>query len=160
MTPENDIGAVVDEMVARGVFRATRLQVNSGEMPAWRITWFSGHQMRLHFSGQTIKVDQVLPPLAAQSQLYRDLRVWLKAQQSADLPAHRRLDPAVITLAVRNSGGQIRLSLSSHAETLPILARRTVQLIHALYLDFLNGPGRLEWVTEAFGLDPDNPRFS
>jgi hypothetical protein len=167
----NDVTAVIDEMVARGVFRATPRQVGAGEtaigaieVASWRIKWFSGHEMRLHAfdhaANHEIRVDDVLPPLPAQSQLYRDLRAWLKEQQSADLPAHRRIDPAQITLAVRNSGGQIRLSLSSRDETLPALAKRAVQLVHAVYLDFLNGPGRLEWVTEAFGLDPDNPRFS
>lgn len=116
--------------------------------------------MQLHAQAHEVRIDDVLPSLPAQSQIYRELRVWLKAQQSTDLPPHRRLDPAQISLAVRNSGGQIRLTLGSETLPLPTVAQRAVQLVHALYLDFLNGPGRLEWVTEAFGLDPDNPRFS
>ncbi|MBK9520752.1 MAG: hypothetical protein IPO13_03855 [Rhodocyclaceae bacterium] len=160
MTTTSDVGAVIDDMVARGVFRAAPVKNDAGVVFAWRIKWFSGHEMRLAATDDEVKVDDVLPPLAAQSQLYRDLRVWLKAQQSADLPAHRRVDPTRIALKVKNSGGQIRLSLSSHSESSATLAKRMLQLIHALYLDFLNGPGRLEWVTEAFGLDPDNPRFS
>ena len=173
MNADGDVGAVIDDMVARGVFRATPTRVGPSDTgrpigrkcpeegtPSWRITWFSGHAMTLHAGGDEVKMDGVLPPLPAQSQLYRDLRAWLKAQQGPDLPAHRRLDPALITLAVRNSGGRIRLSLSSQDEPLPVLTKRIVQLVHAVYLDFLNGPGRLEWVTEAFGLDPDNPRFT
>ena len=61
---------------------------------------------------------------------------------------------------MRNSRGQIRLSLGSDQEPLPALTNRAVQLVNALYHDFLGGPGRLEWVIEAFGLDPDNPRLS
>lgn len=158
------VGTVIDDLVARGVFRATPLKVGAGETAltaaAWRIRWFSGHEMRLHATDHEVRVEEVLPPLPAQSQLYRDLRAWLKEQQSAELPPHRRLDPAHIALAVRNSGGKIRLSLRSNDEPLPALTQRAVKLVHALYMDFLNGPGRLEWVTEAFGLDPDNPRFS
>ena len=160
MNADGDVGAVIDDMVARGVFHATLMRVGADNTPSWRITWFSGHQMQLHVIDHGVSVAHILPHLRAQSPLYRDLRGWLKAQQSADLPAHRRLDPARIELKVNNSGGQIRLSLTSHDETLAGLTRRMIQLIHAVYLDFLNGPGRLEWVTEAFGLDPDNPRFT
>lgn len=160
MTTTSDVGVVIDEMVARGVFRAAPVKSDASTVLAWRIKWFSGHQMRLAVTEHEVRVDEVLPPLAAQSQLYRDLRVWLKAQQSVDLPAHRRIDPTRIALNVKNSAGQIRLSLSSRSESSAKLAKSMVQLIHALYLDFLNGPGRLEWVTDAFGLDPDNPRFS
>ena len=88
------------------------------------------------------------------------MRHWLKAQQSADLPAHRRLDPEQIALSIRNRAGMVRLALGSRCESPAELTHRVVQLVNALYLDFLNGPGCLEWVTEAFGLDPDNPRLS
>jgi hypothetical protein len=160
LKPEHDVGAVIDDMVARGVFRASPIKADTGSIAAWRITWFSGHEMRLYASNKEVRVDDVLPPLAAQSQMYRDLRAWLKTQQSADLPAHRRIDPAQVKLTIKNSGGQIRICLAGEHDTASAIARRTIQLIHAVYLDFLNGPGRLEWVTEAFGLDPDNPRFS
>lgn len=154
-----DVGAVVDDMVARGVFRAAAL-TNTVDQHHWRITWFGGHQMRLSVTEHEVKFDEILPPLAAQSQMYRDLRSWLKTQQSAELPAHRRIDPAQLKLALKNSSGDIRLSLASRSVAAPQLTKRAIQLVHALYLDFLNGPGRLEWVTEAFGLDPDNPRLS
>ena len=158
-----DAGAVVDDMVARGVFRAA-LQTTTTNAATrqldWWITWFGGHQLRLKVDEHGVRFDHVLPPLAAQTQLYRDLRVWLNAQQSADLPAHRRIDPSQVKLALKNTGGAIRLSLNSQTQTAAQLTKRAIQLVHAIYLDFLNGPGRLEWVTEAFGLDPDNPRLS
>ena len=155
-----EVGALIDELAARGVFRATPLETGSAEAAAWRLTWFGGHQMRLQVGAGLVHVDDLLPPLPAQSSIYRDMRAWLKAQQAQDLPAHRRLDPRCFALAVRNSRGQIRLSLGSDQEPLPALTNRAVQLVNALYHDFLGGPGRLEWVIEAFGLDPDNPRLS
>lgn len=150
---------VIDDFVARGVFRASVRQVDAGETATWHLRWFGGHTMALALAPASVSADPVLPPLDARSALYRDLRAWLRAQQSEDLPAHRRLDPALWQIDVRNRGGAIRLSLRSHQPT-PERVRRLVQLVNALYLDFLNGPGRLEWVTDAFGLDPDNPRLS
>jgi hypothetical protein len=155
-----ETGALIDDLVARGVFRATPLKARTGDLAAWRLTWFGGHQMSVQVAAGMVRVDDVLPSLPAQSKLYRDLRAWLKAQQAEDLPAHRRLDPQRFALAVRNSGGHIRLSLGSGQEALPALTNRAVQLVNALYHDFLGGSGRLEWVTEAFGLDPDNPRLA
>ncbi len=160
MSAADDVHAVIDDMVARGVFVATPVAARGAALLTWRIKWFSGHEMWLSAKDNEINVDEVLPRLAAQSQLYRDLRAWLKAQQSSELSEHRRIDPKRVKLTLKNTAGQLRLSLRSDCESLPALATRAVKLVHALYLDFLNGPGRLEWVIEAFGLDPDNPRFS
>lgn len=146
-------------MVARGVLRAKPLPTASTQDCAWQITWFGGHTMRVLVSPDQVQVEPVLPDLPARSPLYRELRAWLAVQQSPALPEHRRLDPERVQLAVRNRNGQIRLTLQSDTGLIQDLLTQTVQLINALYLEFLNGPSRLEWVTQAFGLDPDNPRL-
>lgn len=115
--------------------------------------------MRWVISEEQVQIAPVLPDLRARAPLYRDLRAWLGDQQSAAMPEHRRLDPDRIGIELRNRSGQVRLTLQSRAGPMPDLTARAVQLINALYLDFLNGPGRLDWVTEAFELDPDNPRL-
>ncbi len=144
----------IEEMAARGVFRARALPDES-----WQITWFGHHVMRWVISEEQVQIAPVLPDLPARAPLYRDLRAWLSDQQSADRPGHRRLDPDRIGIELRNRSGQVRLTLQSRAGPMSDLTARAVQLINALYLDFLNGPGRLDWVTEAFELDPDNPRL-
>lgn len=152
----------VDDFVARGVFRAEPAKVSRGETAAWSLRWFGGHVMRLAVAPRQVSADPLLPPLPARSALYRELRAWLRSQQSAELPPHRRLDPARYALELRNRGGDILLVLSlvpSADAPGDERVRRAVQLVNAIYLDFLNGPGRLEWVTGAFGLDPDNPRL-
>jgi hypothetical protein len=159
LTAANESRALIDDLVARGVFRATPLPAGKPGRAAWRITWFGGHTMRLQAGGREVLVDEVLPPLPVRSALYRDLRAWLRTQQSEALPAHRRLDPARYALEIRNRGGNVRLRLRSAREPLPVLTNRAVQLVNALYHDFLGGPGRLGWVIEAFNLDPDNPRL-
>ncbi len=158
MADSDELQAVIDDFVARGTFRAEGPQVGTGGTAIWRVHWFGGHVLTLRVGRRGIAVAPVLPPLSSRSTLYRELRAWLLAQQSADQPAHRRLDPAVYRLSVNNSAGDIRVCLKSDAAPADVLCR-AVQLIHALYLDFLNGPGRLDWVIEAFGLDPDNPRL-
>lgn len=150
-----DLHDVINAMAARGVFRATTLPGDT-----WRITWFGGHVMDLEVVGNKVQVEPVLPELSARSQLYRDLRSWIRAQQSEELPEHRRLDARLVSVDVRNRKGDVRLTLQSLQEgSVHTLLDQTLQLINALYLDFLNGPGRLDWVIAAFNLDPDNPRL-
>ena len=152
--------SVIDDFVARGVFRAAPAAPARGELAAWQVRWFGGHLMRLAVSGQAAWVDDVLPPLSPHLGIYRELRKWLQAQQSEALPPHRRLDPAVFALDVRNRAGSVRIRLRSESAPASTQVGRLVQLVNALYFDFLNGPGRLDWVVEAFALDPDNPRLA
>lgn len=156
---QGQVSAAIDALVARGVFRAARAG-EAREGGAWYITWFGGHVMRWEVAEGLVSIEPVLPPLAARSILYRDLRAWLKEQQSPERPEHRRFDPARYTVTLSNRGGRVRLALAGAGEAAPALMQRAVQLVHALYHEFLGGPGRLEWVIEAFELDPDNPRLS
>ena len=148
----------VDDFVARGVFRADGPKRRAATTVVWAVRWFGDHMMTLSAGPASVAFDDVLPPLPAQSPLYRELRAWLRAQQAAELPAHRRLDPARWPLEVKNRGGRLRIALGAQAPDGEAV-RRLVQLVHALYLEFLGGPGRLHWVIDAFGLDPDNPRL-
>ena len=157
---QQDAAALIDDLVARGVFRAAPQPASRSGAAVWQITWFGGHVMRWEVAEGRIRVAPVLPDVSARSRIYRDLRVWLKTQQSPDLPPHRRLDPAQYDLVVSNRGGHVSLRLDAKKIEAAPLLNRAVQLVNALYHDFLNGPGRLDWVTEAFGLDPDHPRFS
>ena len=151
---------LVNDYCARGVFRATPLVPAKGETAAWQLHWFGGHVMRLALKADQVTLLPVLPPLSARSALYRELRTWLRKQQSADLPPHRRLDPARMALRTQNHRGDIETRLQSGFESPGSLTRHAIQLINALYHEFLNGPGRLEWIIEAFGLDADNPRLA
>lgn len=150
--------SVIDNFVARGVFNAKGPQVGRDGVPTWQVLWFGGHVMAFTNHADETQVAPLLPALDARSRLYRDLRSWLIAQQSDELPPYRRLDPAQYALTLRNRGGAVSLSVRTAVEPAERL-RQTVRLVHAMYVDFLNGPGRLDWVTEAFGLDPDNPRL-
>lgn len=154
----------INDFAARGVFRAQPLREGGATATAWRLRWFGGHEMSLMVGSRRgvheVRFDDVLPALPARSAMYRDLRRWLRRQQSADLPPHRRLDPVRYAVTARNAGGRVRLQLKSATVPPGELAERAVQLVNALYHEFLREPGRLEWVIEAFGLDPDNPRLS
>jgi hypothetical protein len=160
MSVGEDAASVIDDFVARGVFRAVPDAPARSELAAWQVRWFGGHTMRLAVSRQSACVDAVLPPMPSRLKIYRDLRAWLRAQQSVALPAHRRLDPETYVLDVRNRAGLVRIRLRAEAVPAATRVHRLVQLVNALYFDFLNGPGRLDWVVEAFGLDPDNPRLA
>lgn len=101
----------------------------------------------------------VLPGIDSKSAMYRQLRAWLRDQQSGRLPAHRGLDPTRAKLSGYNRQGQLNLYLHSHDRDWPYATRRMVHLVNELYLDFLSDGRYYDWVVETFDLDPDNPNW-
>ena len=69
MNRASDVAALIDDFVARGVFRAAPLPAALGEMAVWRIVWFGGHTMRLTVRQDEAVIDAVLPRLPARSPL-------------------------------------------------------------------------------------------
>ncbi len=99
----------------------------------------------------------VLPGMDSKSAMYRQLRAWLRDQQSGRLPAHRGLDPKRATLSGYNRQGNLNLYLRSHDRDWSYATRRMVHLVNELYLDFLSDGRYYEWIVETFDLDPDRP---
>lgn len=153
---------LLDDYVARGVFQAQPDRARLDEAMAWTLRWFAGHPMRLSVGRRdavsSITIEPLLPYLPARDPVYRELRSWLNARKSEDLPAHRRIAPD-IEVRLRNGKGSVSLLLISPALSLQELTDRAVQLVNAVYKDFLYLPGRMTWVSEAFQLDPDRMVF-
>ena len=155
------VNALIDDYVARGVFRAAALQSGKGGRDNYRIIWFRNQTMGLEVDvGRgRVRLNEVLPPIAPRSKLYRELRAWLRSRESPELPAHRRIDPAQFRAAFHNSGGSVQLSVISETGDTTLAARKLLHLTNELYLDFLAGAERYDWIVEAFDLDPDNARW-
>jgi len=153
--------ALIDDYVARGVFRAMALPSGKSGSEVFRIVWFRNRTMGLEVDARRgrVRLSDVLPPVAPRSKLYRDLRAWLRSREAPELPAHRRIDPAQFRTAFRISGGSVQLVITCETGDTTLGARKLLHLANELYLDFLAAPERYEWILEAFDLDPDHPRW-
>lgn len=159
--PTECVGDILQGYTTRGVFRGLqRVQVGP-RRARFRIRWFQERQLDLTVdtTAARLALTSVLPGVDSKSTLYRDLRAWLERQQSGTLPAHRGLDPSRAVMRAYNRQGMLSLYLTSLDGDWEYATQRLVHLVNELYLDFLSDGRYYEWVVEAFGLDPDNPRW-
>ena len=163
MSDAKSVGALIEDCVARGVFRATATL--TGPTPtnreSYRLVWFRQQEMNLEVDASRgrVTLSEVLPAITARSKLDRQLRAWLSDRQAPELPAHRRIDPAEFHIELRNRAGSMQLSIVTLAGDTALAARKLFHLVTEIYLVFLTAAERYDWLVETFNLDPDNPRF-
>jgi hypothetical protein len=155
------VGALIEACVGRGVFGAAALPSRKAGRESYRIVWFRDQCMILDVDIPRARASMngMLPSIEPRSELDRALRAWLRSRQAPDLPAHRRLEPTQFQAGLRNAGGAVRLDVVSKNGDPAQAARRLLTLVNEIYLDFLTTPERYDWITDAFDLDPDNPRW-
>jgi hypothetical protein len=155
------VGALIDDYVARGVFRAVAVPSATAGCENFRIVWFRNQAMDLAVDARRgrARLRDLLPPIAPRSKLDRELRAWLRSREAPDLPAHRRLDPAQFRTALRHAAGRMELVIASQGGDSALAVRKLLHLVNELYLDFLAAPQRYDWIVETFDLDPDHPQW-
>lgn len=161
MSDSASVGALIEDYVGRGVFRAAAQPSSRKGREQYRIVWFRDQRMDLHVDTRRARasLSGVLPSIHPRSKLDRALRAWLRSREAPELPAHRRLDPDQFQAGLRNTAGNIQLTIVSLAHEPTQAVRKLLNLVNELYLDFLAAPARYDWIVEAFDLDPDNPRW-
>ncbi len=153
------VGDLLEDYAARGVFTSFSRHERARNGAEYRLQW---HRRQLfqwvwEESKQTLRIACVLPAVPARSPLYRDFRAWLKGRQDQALPAHRRCDPAKVSLKTYNRGGDVALTLHVLDGDVDYAVKKLVNLVNEIYLDFLSSGLYFEWLVETFELDPDNP---
>ncbi len=151
------VGDILQEYAERGIFRGFSRAPAKG---SYRVLWLRDQlfEWRWNDAKKSLRITCVLPQVAPQSAMYRELRSWLKSRQDAALPDHRRCDAQRVALRPYNRGGSVALTLRSLDGDVEYLVRKMVSLVNELYVDFLSSGLYLDWQIETFNLDPDNPR--
>jgi hypothetical protein len=101
-----------------------------------------------------VRCPLVLPKVRSGSEMYARLKAFLKSRQDAELPEHRRIDPAKARVSCANRSGNVSMTLRFKGDP-EYAVRRFVDLVQEIYLSFL--PDYFEYQVEAFDLDPDYP---
>ena len=155
------MGNVLQEYASRGLLRSLLRSETGPDKPEFRFLWFRDREFNLHVDQRAarIRLDGVLRDVAPRSRMDRELRAWIRSRQDPQLPAHRRIDPRRASVALRNSSGQLSLSLSCLDLDWEYATRRLVHLLNELYVDVLARAQYFDWLVESFELDPDDPRW-
>jgi len=98
----------------RGVFHG--FSESDGRMgkTIFKFTWLLDHGfvMECDPKKHTLTLKNLLPHVSNRSDMDQDLRAFVQARNSDDLPAHRRVDPKRADLVYTNRKEQVSLTLS------------------------------------------------
>jgi hypothetical protein len=132
----------------RGVFQDYRMARRRQGGAQYDFGWLYGQPFTLVCDERQrrLVVTDLLPGVERDSMMHKEIKAFLKGRAAADVPEHRRVDPALATASVRLRDGLLSLELTL-AEAPPAAprdykeyeygARKIVNLTHELFL-FMN----------------------
>ncbi len=151
------VAAVLAGYAERRVFTGFSRGPTSGGKASFQIAWHRGRVFELTYDDRTgtLRLPELLTSVPAGSTMYEDLKDFIRARQSDDLPDHRRLDVRKIQTRTYNRGGNILLVMKVNDGDSDYAVRKLVHLINEIYLTFLADGKYFDYLVETFNLDPD-----
>jgi hypothetical protein len=141
----------------KAVFRGFSTHPGTKGQATYRMVWHHDRpfEMFLDAGEKTLRFPGVLPGGPARSPMYRELQAFLKVRQSAQVPEHRRVNPAKARLAVGNQQGNVSVTVTAKDADFDYATRKIIQMVHEIFLTFLVDGPYFEYMVEHLGLDPD-----
>lgn len=93
--------------------------------------------------------------MPVRSPMYRELKAFVKERQSDQLPEHRRVNPSKARVALGNKGGAVSVALTVKDGDFEYATRKAIQMVHEIFLIFLEDGPYFGYMVEQLGLDPD-----
>lgn len=157
--PIETVGAVLEGYARKGIFRGFSPASKNGGRVTFRTVWHRDRRFEwiVDPARGTVRVPIVLPDVPARSEMDCALKTYVKDRHSASRPEHRRIDPGKTEVKTYNRGGHATLTATVHDGDYEYAARKLVNLINEIYVDFLRDGRFYDYMIEAFNLDPDHP---
>jgi hypothetical protein len=148
---------ILEEYAAKAVFRGFSAHPKAGGKAAYKMVWHFDRPFELFLDvpAKTLRFPAVLPGVPARSPMYRELRAFLKARQTDELPEHRRVNLAKARLTMTNQRGAVVLNLTVKDGDFEYATRKIIQIVHEIFMVFLVDGPYYEYMVEQLGLDPD-----
>jgi hypothetical protein len=149
---------LLEGYAARGVFRGSSGGEMRGGKTTFRIVWHYNQTFELvvDLKRQTVSMPQLLTGVPAGSQMYRELKAFIKSRHDPALPDHRRIDTARSEASAANRKGAVGLTMRSVDADYEYAARKLVHLVQEIFTSFLGDGNYFEYLVETFDLDPDH----
>ncbi|HEX5230330.1 MAG TPA: hypothetical protein VFW44_21605 [Bryobacteraceae bacterium] len=155
--PIDIVTGVLEDYAERAVFRGFSAHPGRGGKAVYRMLWHYDRpfELRLDSTQKTLLFPAILPGVPMRSPMYRELRAFMKARQSGELPEHRSVNRAKARLALANQKASVSLALTVKDSDFEYAARKIIQIVHEIFLIFLVDGPYYEYMVERLGLDPD-----
>lgn len=156
-TAADTVDRVLQEYAERGVFKGYSRGATRGARTTYRIRWHYDrmYDCVLDASRGTLRFASFLPDVPADAPMNAALRAYVKSRQAEEMPPHRRVDPAKAQVRVYNRGRKISLSVQVKDDDYEYAARKLINLVHEIFLDFLRSGPYIDYLVETMGLDLD-----
>lgn len=151
------VTGILEGYAEKAVFRGFSAHPGGDGKAAYRMVWHHDRpfELSLNVPGKSLRFPAVLPGVPARSDMYRELRAFLKSRQTDEVPEHRRVDPAKARLTVSNQRGIVSLALAVRDGDFEYATRKLIQMVHEIFMVFLLDGPYFEYMVERLGLDPD-----
>jgi hypothetical protein len=138
-SPCEAVDTVLHGYAKRGVFQDYRMDRRRNGAAEYNFGWLYGQPFTLLVEPKhaRLSLPDLLPNVLRDSMMHKELKTFLKDRAGADVPAHRRVDPALATAALRLRGGLLSLELRLTSGDYGYGASKLINLTHELFL-FLN----------------------
>ena len=148
------VRAVLQHYATRGAFRSFAELPAHGRKAAFRFNWFRDVPFTITFDPPTTYVD-LLPDVPGRSPMDRDLRRFVASRESPTLPDHRRVDRRRLDVTIRNRGARVSIAFRLKAAHVEYGIRKSVNLVHEIFTDYLSDARFASYQVEHFRLDPE-----
>jgi hypothetical protein len=155
------IASTVEEVLQgyarRAVFRGFAAGPLQGSRQTYKILWHYGrvNPLLLDLERRTLTFEALLPQVSRQDPMVAELKVFVRAFASREVPEHRRIDPKLGRLKVRAVRGALTLQMDVLGGDYDYCVRKLVHVTHEIFLVFLREGPYFEYRCAALGLDPD-----
>jgi len=151
------VTGILEGYAEKAVFRGFSAHPKRAGKAVYQMIWHHDrpYELLLDVGKKTLQFPQLLPGVPARSPMYRDLRAFVKERQSDQLPEHRRVNPKKARLALGSQRGTVSITLSVKDGDFDYGTRKIIQIVHEIFLIFLEDGPYFEYMMEHLGLDPD-----
>ncbi len=148
---------ILEGYAEKAVFRGFSAHPGATGQASYRMVWHHDRpfEMLLDVGQKTLQFPEVLPGVPARSPMYRELKAFLKARQSGEMPEHRSVNPAKARLAAGNQRGTVSITVTAKDGDFDYAARKIIHIVHEIFLIFLVDGPYFEYMVEHLGLDED-----
>lgn len=151
------VTSVLEGYAAKGVFRGFSAGPANKGKAVYKMLWHYDRRFELIVDTRrkTMRFPVVLPGVAADSAMYRELKEFLKSRHSQELPEHRRIDSAKARLSCSNRNAKVAVALTVRDGDFEYGARKIVHTVHEIFMVFLADGPYYDYLVEQLGLDQD-----
>ena len=151
------VSGILETYARRGVFRGYSRGSEGRGQATYKIVWHFDRvwELRLDIERGRLRFPLVLPNLPADSQMYSELKEFVRSRHGESLAEHRRIDRGKAEVNTHKRNGNVSLTLTVKNDDYEYGVRKLVHLVHEIFMTFLRDGSYYEYLVDNFDLAPE-----